>query len=50
MPDNNIYCYNDISELHKAWNEYYTQMGLAYNKLQHKVHQRCKKGKFPNKN
>jgi archaellum component FlaF (FlaF/FlaG flagellin family) len=47
MPDGTIYRYIDKSKLYHAWEKYYNNMGLAYNKLNHKVYQRVQKGKFP---
>jgi hypothetical protein len=46
MPEHGYY-YTDKSKLFNAWMKYYTDMGLAYNKLNHKVYQRVRKGKFP---
>jgi hypothetical protein len=43
-----LYTYLDKSKLYRAWESYYSKMGLAYNKIQHKTYQRVLKGKFPN--
>jgi hypothetical protein len=48
MEDPGFYCYVDKSKLYNAWTKYYNNMGLSYNKMLIKVHQRVKKGKFPN--
>jgi archaellum component FlaF (FlaF/FlaG flagellin family) len=49
MDDKRIYFYEDNSSLYRAWTKYYSDMELAYNKLQKKVYQRVLKRKFPNK-
>lgn len=48
MPDRYSHS-SDKTMLVRAWTNYYTKMGLAYNKLNHKVYERVQKGKFPNK-
>jgi hypothetical protein len=42
------YFYCDKSKLYRAWEKYYTDMGLSANKMLKKVHERVRKGKFPN--
>jgi hypothetical protein len=43
------YYYTDLSKLYRAWENYYTQMGLSYNKKLKKVIERVRKRKFPEK-
>jgi hypothetical protein len=43
-----LYRYPDKSSLYKAWREYYTRLGLSYNKMLRKVIMRVQKGKYPN--
>lgn len=46
MPEQYSYSM-DKSKLYRAWEDYYTEMGLSYNKMLKKVIMRVQKGKFP---